>query len=217
MNINLDAPRDTREDCITEQLDFWELSDLSAQFSQRRSKRIKGRWTWRQERLGRWVSSHPDYFMARKQVRKRFRRVVIRKPRHIIGTLWGGKRSKMQRYRRKVSKFPLQLPTGPHPHMETLFEELKATVAKKATRALPHNQWISERTWALVDHRAMLRSKGSLQQQSGRELGRRVSASFCQDRKDRAANAAKEIEAALNGGGITGGVGYCQEVVPCCH
>jgi hypothetical protein len=48
--------------------------------------------------------------------------------------------------------------------METIFEELKEEVGGTSKRDLPHNQWISDRTWALVDYRAMLKTRGSLQQ-----------------------------------------------------
>eukprot|EP00970_Alexandrium_tamarense_P017694 scaffold10766_cov80-Alexandrium_tamarense.AAC.1 len=84
--------------------------------------------------------------------------------------------------------------------METIFEELKEEVGGKSKRDLPHNQWISDRTWALVDYRAMLKTRGSLQQRGKLNLSRRIHASFQQDRMARAENAAMEIEAKLNGG-----------------
>ena len=48
----------------------------------------------------------------------------------------------------------------------------------------------------------MLRRYGSLNQNGERRLGRKISQSFAQDRKDRAAKAAGEIEAALGLGDI---------------
>jgi len=64
LNINLDVPRDERDETIAEQCDDWGLSDMSRHFHTRRGKRTKGRWTWRMRRGRRWVSSQPDYFMA---------------------------------------------------------------------------------------------------------------------------------------------------------
>lgn len=171
---------------------------------------MQGRWTWRQRRQGRWISSRLDYFLAPLKDRRRFKRVVLRKPRHhdtdhraIVATLWGGKRRRLDRYRRKVGRCPLQLPPDAVlTEDEKIFEELKATIEKPSPRTRPQNQWVSNRTWALCDHRAMLRRYGSLNQNGERRLGRKISQSFAQDRKDRAAKAAGEIEAALGLGDI---------------
>jgi exonuclease III len=51
-NIDLDSPRDTRDEEIAEEIDFRELECLSAHFLQRRRRHVRGRWTWRQRRLG---------------------------------------------------------------------------------------------------------------------------------------------------------------------
>ena len=213
LNIDLDAPRDTREEIIAEQCDFWKLTCMTTMFKQRRTRRVKGRWTWRQQRLGRWVSTKPDYLLADTAVRRLFKKVVIRRPRHhdsdhraIIATFWGGQEKRMRNYRRRVASIPLRMPQfGPLPEMETIFEELKEEVGGKSKRDLPHNQWISDRTWALVDYRAMLKTRGSLQQRGERNLSRRINASFRQDRMARAENAAVEIETKLNGGDFKAG------------
>ena len=53
LNIDLDAPRDTREEIIAEQCDYWKLTCMTTMFKQRRtSRQVKGRWTWWQQRLG---------------------------------------------------------------------------------------------------------------------------------------------------------------------
>jgi hypothetical protein len=208
LNIDLDAPRDTREEIIAEQCDYWKLTCMTTMFKQRRTRRVKGRWTWRQQRLGRWVSTKPNYFLADTAVRRLFKKVVIRRPRHhdsdhraIIATFWGGQEKRLRSYQRRVASIPLRMPQfGPLSEMETIFEEMKEEVDGTSKRDLPHNQWISDRTWALVDHRAMLKTWGSLQQRGGRNLSRRINASFQQDRMARAENAATEIEAQLNGG-----------------
>ena len=96
-NINLDTPRNTRDERIAEQCDYWNLVDMSTQFTQQQTRRIKGRWIWRQPRLGRWVVSHLDYFMGSPRTRKMIRKVRLRKLRHhntdhraTIATFWGG-------------------------------------------------------------------------------------------------------------------------------
>jgi hypothetical protein len=71
LNIDLDAPRDTREEIIAEQCDYWKLTCMTTR-----------RWTWRQQRLGKWVSTKPDYFLADTAVRRLFKKVVIRRLRH---------------------------------------------------------------------------------------------------------------------------------------
>ena len=206
-NINLDTPRDTGEDLIAEQLDDWGYSDMSDQFSHPHTRTIKGRWTWRQNRLGRYISSKPDYFLAHIKDRKRFKQVVLKLPRHhasdhraVIATIWGGNSRRMQRYRRKVARFPLRVPkVGPLPEHEQMFEELKATIEKPKARARPSNNWISSDTWALVDRRAALRHNGSLTQNEARSLGRQIGSSFAEDRKKRAKDAADEIALHLAG------------------
>ena len=46
LNINLESPRDERDEQIAEECDFWELEDTSRNFRQRRRRRAQGRWTW---------------------------------------------------------------------------------------------------------------------------------------------------------------------------
>ena len=111
----------------------------------------------------------------------------------------------MRRYRNRVSQCPLRLPHNGGPHQfesEQIFEELKACIEKKSTRTSERNQWISAGTWALVDHRARLRSQGSLQQRAGRQLSRRISQSFQRDREARALKAGEQIEALLAEGNV---------------
>ena len=207
LNINLDTPRDTREETIAEQLDFWNLGCLSTQFTQRYHKYNK-RWTWYQWRQGRLYSTKPDYFLSEPGIR--FRNVSLRKLRHhatdhraIVGRLRGGSKKRLDTYRRKVGRCPFQLPcTSPHSLQETLFQQLKACIEKKAARASPRNQWISQDTWTLVDRRAQLRSRGSLNQSSNRRLSRQINASFARDRQQRAENDAAEIDRLLGEGDL---------------
>jgi len=82
LNINLESPRDERDEKIAEQCDYMDLTDITSHFRQRRWRRTRGKWTWRQRREGRWISTRPDYILAREEDRGRFKRVGIRVPRH---------------------------------------------------------------------------------------------------------------------------------------
>ena len=169
MNIDLEYPRDERDEKVAEQCDFWNLTDMSRQFSQRRRRKTRGRWTWRQQRLGRWVQSHPDYFLAKEGSRRIFRNVALRRPRHhdtdhraVVATLFGGSVRTTKAYRRRRQRFPIQLPpTGPRTEMESIFEELKHFVEKPPERKRPANNWISDGIWALIDHRARSESRAT--------------------------------------------------------
>lgn len=218
-NINLDTPRDTREDIIAEQCDDWDLTCLSTHFLQRRTRQLKGRWTWRQERLGRWVSTKPDYFLARVESRKRIRNVKLRRLRHhstdhraIIATIWSGRREWMSSYRRKVGRNPLlsQL-VRPLSEAEEIVERLRATIPKQTRQERHQNSWISSDTWDLVDRRARLRRYGSLQG-NGYALTRQINASFRRDRERRAEKAAEDIEYWLNSPELPGNLKECWNI-----
>ena len=83
LNINLDQPfGDAREQRVAEEMDAMGLEDLSRHFAPRQRRYARGRWTWRQRREGRWVSSQPDYILGRGTTRRRFRRIGFRRPCH---------------------------------------------------------------------------------------------------------------------------------------
>ncbi|EJK60561.1 hypothetical protein THAOC_19061 [Thalassiosira oceanica] len=206
LNIKLDAPRNTREEIIAEQCDAWGLACMTRSFACARNRGMYGRWTWRHHRMGRWVSSKPDYFLASPRVRKRLRVARPREfPHHdtdhraIVAKIWvRGERRRLETYRRNAKRNPLlrELPR-PLRQSEQLFEELRSTVARRERRSHPQMSWISDRTWALVDNRARLRRNGSLTGRVSRQLGRRIGSSLQQDRKERARRAGAAIEAAL--------------------
>ena len=206
LNINLESPRDERDMEIAEQVDWMDLGCLTDHFRQRRRCVTRGRLTWRQRRLGRWVSSKPDYFLAREGDRRRFRRVVLRRPRHhdsdhraIVAVFYAGNKKKMKVYRKKHCRFPLRV-QHPLGELETIFEELKASIEPSGPRNTKANSWISENTWALVDHRAMLRRGGRLPKAGEHALGRRIKASLKKDKHQRVEDAAEQISSHLNNG-----------------
>ena len=142
----------------------------------------------------RWVSSQPDYLLARERDRHLFQNVGPRMPRHhdsnhraVVATIYGGTRHRMAAYRKKLTTFPIKLPCkAPRTEMETAFE--------------PINSWISDATWKLVDHRAMLRKKGELSSRGSRVLNRQVRAALKAPRYQRASKAAEQIEMSLKAG-----------------
>ncbi len=65
LNFNFHAPRTEREETIAKQVDAMDLVDMSRHFCQRTGRRLRGWWTWRMRREGRWISSQCDYFFGR--------------------------------------------------------------------------------------------------------------------------------------------------------
>ena len=64
LNVDLDNPRDDRDEVVAEAMDALDVSCLTRHFGQRRGRLIRGRWTWRQRRRNRYISSKPDYFLT---------------------------------------------------------------------------------------------------------------------------------------------------------
>jgi hypothetical protein len=60
LNVNLHAPHTEREETIAEQVDAMDLVDMSRHFCQCSGKWLRGRWTCRMRREGRWISSQCD-------------------------------------------------------------------------------------------------------------------------------------------------------------
>ena len=210
LNVNLESPRDERDEEIAEECGFRGLTDMSQHFAQRHRRLMQGRWTWRMVRRGRVISSRPDYFLAREKDRCRFQNVAFRMPRHhdsdhraIVATLYARGPRKLKQYRRRRSRFPVRLQRwGPRTEMETMFEVLQTSVEAPVARESRKNNWISKATWELVDNRARLRKMGLLVQRSLRGHNRRVQASLKADRAQRATDVADNIQLQLSEGNL---------------
>ena len=155
LNVDLESPPgDERGVAIADQVDAMDLRCMSRQFGQRRQRRVRGRWTWRMRRLGRWISSSPDYFLCRASSRKKFKNVALRQPRGsnsdhraIVAEIYSDTPKRLKRYRRRRQQFPVRLPkVGPRTEMETQFETLRASTIKPPPRQWKSNAWISEDT-----------------------------------------------------------------------
>ena len=72
LNINLRVPCTEQEEMIAEQMDSMLLVNMSRHFCQRSGKRLRGRWTWRMRREGRWISFQCNYFLGRETNHRRF-------------------------------------------------------------------------------------------------------------------------------------------------
>ncbi len=60
--------------------------------------------------------------------------------------------------------------------LDAAYEELKQDVVCPPPREHPANIWITDKTWKIVDTRALLRWKGMLSQAAARSLGQEIKA-----------------------------------------
>ena len=83
LNIDFRAPQNEREEIIADFLDKINVIDKSHKYIQCKGcQQGRGaRWTWRQQRGGRWYQSQPEYIMAREEDTKAFRNVAFWRPR----------------------------------------------------------------------------------------------------------------------------------------
>jgi hypothetical protein len=171
-NINFQNPQTEQEEIIADFLDKINVVDTSRKFIQRKGRRQGpgARWTWQQLRGGRWYHSQPDYVMAREVDTKAFWSVGFRQPRFhdsdhraVVANIMRGRKGRLKKYRRSRQKFPLQLaPLGEQDEVTRLFGRLKEECKETNPKKQPWNDWISEETWRLIAHRAMLRRAGCL-------------------------------------------------------
>ena len=207
LNADIEYPKSDRDVAVAEQAAGMDVYDMSRVFRQRHRTRSRGRWTWRQRRRTKWVSSHPDYFLAREGTRKRLTNCAILMPNHnsdhraTVATILSGESKTLRRYRRKRTRFPLRMARfGPRTELEGAFETLVEAVQPQTVRERPRASWISAATWKLVDKRTALRREDNLPQAAARVLGRAIKASLKEDRKKRAEKAATEVEGYLAAG-----------------
>ena len=212
LNINFGSPRSEREEIIVDLLDEIGLADMSRKFQQRwrNGRQGGGRWTWRQRRGGQWHQSQPDYCMARERDGKLFRNVAVRRPRihdsdhrAVVASIRRGRPGQLKAYRRGRMRFPLQLPPVEEQDEQTRrFGELREACRTDTPTRQKRNDWISDETWRLIAHRAMLRRTGRLCCTGGRRLRRQIGVSLCKDRTDRTASVGAAIESELGMGNV---------------
>jgi hypothetical protein len=148
--------------------------------------------------------------MARESDVRHFRNVVFRQPRihnldHrvVVTSIRKGKVGKLKGYRKSRQTFPLQLPPVEEQDAQTrLFGELRATCKDDAPTQRKCSDWISEESWRLIAHQAMLRRTGRLCQTGGRRMKRQIGALLRKDRADRTERVGTLIESELMGGTV---------------
>ncbi len=150
------------------------------------------------------MSSQYDYVLGRVTDRGKYCSVCLCTPPHhdsdhcaIITNIRAGSAMRMAAYQKRMVKFPLKLPSGPQDELCTLSEGLHLDVVAPPKRAQPHNSWISAPTWGLIERSAVLRQQGKLSKRMSRLLGRRIASGLKGDRRQRAADVAKNIEGLL--------------------
>jgi hypothetical protein len=206
LNLNLRAPRTQREETIAKQVDAMNLVDMFRHFCQRLGNRLRGRWTWRMWREGRWLSSQCDYFLGRETDRRRFWRVSVRMPRYhsdhcaLVAVIYAEGREELKRYRGQMQRFPLSLPCGPRTQLDAEYEELLQHMVRPPPRERPANKWITDATWKVVDYCTMLHRKGMLSQAATRNLGRKIKACLKADCLKQVATTASNVEGCLAAG-----------------
>ncbi len=169
-NVNLAALRNKHDDTIANQVDAMALTDMSNHFRQRRGRRSRGRWTWRMGRGRWWVSSQCDYILGRATNLGRWIWCVsVRTPychdsnhRAIVTEICAGGGREMATYQKRCHCSPLKIPWGPRTELMSKYEELHLDVIPPPVRERPTNRWISDKTWAAVIKRAMMRRREHL-------------------------------------------------------
>ena len=78
LNADLDVPRTTQEDVLAAELVEHGLTCATRQFVSRRTRHVRGRWTFRRPRYTpegeqRWLRSKPDYVLTQEKDRRRLR------------------------------------------------------------------------------------------------------------------------------------------------
>ncbi len=145
--------------------------------------------------------------MARESDVRHFRNVAFWQPRihnldhwAVVASIWKEKVGKLKRYCKSRQTFPLQLPPVEEQDAQTrLFGELQATCKDDAPTRQKRSDWISEESWQLIAHRAMLRRTGRLCQTGGCRMQHQIGALLCKDRADRMERVGTLIESKLTG------------------
>jgi hypothetical protein len=108
----------------------------------------------------------------------------------------------MKKYRQRYQRFPLRIPRGPHTELVGAYEELRLDIIPPPHRERPANRWISDKSWEVIDQRAILRRMGNLPLTNARRISRKIKSSLAADRKQHAANAASTVESHLGNGAV---------------
>ncbi len=211
LNVWFEDPANDRADAIINLLDEINITNLSRKFLPQRCSQQwrRARWTFRMRRGREWCYSQPDYFLGNKCITKRLRRVAFQSPRFhdsdhwaFIATFWGGSAHWLKSYQCDRQRFPLRLSHGEETEQTNMFSHFVAECVKPELRKRPGNDWILDRTWALVGQRMALRHVGKLPRAEGRRAKRLIWASLRNDKRARTKGVGNAIEAELAKGDV---------------
>ena len=82
LNVDLDFPRDNRDEAVAEAIDTHDVMCFTGHFGQRRRRLIRGSSTWQQKRGHRWIRSKAHYFLGQESTRAKIRGCISMLPRH---------------------------------------------------------------------------------------------------------------------------------------
>jgi len=208
-NVDLSDPnQDTRGSEIIDAFTTHGLEDLLLHFKPR--ERYSHRQTWWQDRGGFTIRSRCDYILG--SDRRMFSNVYLKDPRcftsdhyMVVGRITSATRSQNCSYLRSRTRYPLGPPRGgPLTQVDSIFQELKKSVAPPPPRKRNYRSWISDNTWKLVDARAALRRASPSDRAAFRQKDREVKAAIKADRTKRVDNAAEAIDTLLMDNNVQG-------------
>jgi hypothetical protein len=122
--------------------------------------------------------------------------------RAVIATFWGGSARWLKSYWRDQQHFPLQLSQGEETEQTKMFSRLVAECVKPKLHKRQGNDWISDKTWALVGQQTTLRQVGKMSYTERRRTKCNIWASLCNNRVARTQGVGKAIEAELEKGDV---------------
>jgi hypothetical protein len=136
-----------------------------------------------------WCYLQPDYFLGNERITKRLRRVAFCLPQYhdldhraVVATFWGGSTCWLKSYQCNQQPFPLQLSQGEKIEQTKTFSCLVAECVKPKLCKWQGNDWISDKTWALVGQQTALWQVGKMSRTEGRWTKCLIWASLHNDR-----------------------------------
>ena len=148
-----------------------------------------------------------NYLLGNKHINKRLRRVALCLPwyhnsdhRAVVATFWGGSTHWLKSYQCDQQCFPFQLFQGEETEQTKTFSRLVVECIKLKLCKRQGNDWISDKTWALVGQQTTLRQVGKMSYTERRRTKCNIWASLCNDRVARTQGVGKAIEAELEKG-----------------
>ena len=131
LHVNVQNPRNDREEDFVEAMDTNDMSGMTRHFGQRRGRRLKGRSSYRRSRGIRIIALNRTNCW-RGETRRRMGRGHLVTLRHqetdnraIVARFGAGNKMRLNQYWQRHQWFPIELPRcGPRSKSETLVKDL---------------------------------------------------------------------------------------------